>query len=81
MKIYKDYTLEQLTATSVNVLVSSSATIDKERRHIGKSRMTYVNSALDRARLAEDLPEEYVNAVFALWGDKPKVTDPPEGGV
>ena len=29
MKIYKDYTLEQLTATSVNVLVNSSATIDE----------------------------------------------------
>lgn len=81
MKIYKDYTLEQLTATSVNVLVNSSATIDKERRLIGKSRMSYVNSALDRTRLAEDLPEEYVNAVLALWGDKPKVADPPEGGI
>lgn len=81
MKIYYDYTLEQLTTTSVNVLVSSSATINKERRVIGKSRMSYTNSTLGRSKLSEELPEEYANAVFAIWGDKPKVTDLPEGGV
>ena len=81
MKIYYDYTLEQLTTTSVNVLVSSSATIHKERRVIGKSRKSYTNSNLGVSKLSEELPEEYANAVFAIWGDKPKVTDPPEGGV
>ena len=80
MKIYKNFKLEQLTATSVNVLIISSATIDKAKREIGRSRMSYVNSPLGRLKLSEDLPEEYVNAVFALWGDKPKVADPPEGG-
>ncbi len=76
MKIKKEYTLEQLTTESVNVITVSTATIDKERREVGRSRMAYVNSPTGRKQLSEILPDEYVTAVLALWGETPTVTDP-----
>ena len=76
MKIKKEYTLEQFTTESVNVITVSTATIDKERREVGRSRMAYVNSPTGRKQLSEILPEEYVTAVLALWGETPTVTDP-----
>lgn len=76
MKIKKEYTLEQLTTESVNVITVSTATIDKERREVGRSRMAYVNSPTGRKQLSEILPDEYVNAVLALWGATPTVSDP-----
>ena len=76
MKIKKEYTLEQFTTESVNVITVSTATIDKERREVGRSRMAYVNSPTGRKQLSEILPEEYVKAVLALWGENPTVSDP-----
>ena len=76
MKIKKEYTLEQFTTESVNVITVSTATIDKERREVGRSRMAYVNSPTGRKQLSEILPEEYVTAVLALWGETPTVSDP-----
>ena len=64
MKIQKDYSLEQLTAESVNVVEISIATINKKPHEIGRSRMAYVNSPTGRKQLTETLPEEYVKAVL-----------------
>ena len=38
--------------------------------------MAYVNSPTGRKQLSEILPEEYVTAVLALWGETPTVSDP-----
>ena len=76
MKTKKEYTLEHLTTESVNVVTVSTATIDKERREVGRSRMAYVNYPTGRKQLSDVLPEEYVNAVLALWGETPTVSDP-----
>lgn len=76
MKTKKEYTLEHLTTESVNVVTVSTATIDKERREVGRSRMAYVNSPTGRKQLSAILPEEYVTAVLALWGETPTVSDP-----
>ena len=76
MKIQKDYSLDQLTAESVNVVEISIATINKKPHEIGRSRMAYVNSPTGRKQLTDKLPEEYVKAVLALWGEKPTVSDP-----
>ena len=76
MKIQKDYSLEQLTAESVNVVEISIATINKKPHEIGRSRMAYVNSPMGRKQLTDKLPEEYVKAVMALWGENPTVSDP-----
>ena len=76
MKIQKDYSLEQLTAESVNVVEISIATINKKPHEIGRSPMAYVNSPTGRKQLTDKLPEEYVKAVLALWGENPTVSDP-----
>lgn len=76
MKIQKDYSLEQLTAESVNVVEISIATINKKPHEIGRSHMAYVNSPTGRKQLTDKLPEEYVKAVLALWGENPTVSDP-----
>ena len=76
MKIKNTYTLEQLTETSVNVVTVSYATINKEEREIGRSRMAYVNSPTGRKQLTDKLPEEYVKAVMALWGENPTLSGP-----
>lgn len=76
MKIQRDYSLEQLTAESVNVVEISIATINKKPHEIGRSRMAYVNSPTGRNQLTDKLPEEYVKAVLALWGENPTVSDP-----
>ena len=76
MKIQKDYSLEQLTAESVNVVEISIATINKKPHEIGRSRMAYVNSPAGRKQLTDKLPEEYVKAVMALWGENPTLSDP-----
>ena len=53
MKIQKDYSLEQLTAESVNVVEISIATINKKPHEIGRSRMAYVNSPTGRKQLTD----------------------------
>lgn len=75
-KIIKEYTLEQLTADSVNVLITSSATVNLKVYVLGHERISYSNSEHGRELVRENLPEEYANAVFALWGDTPTVPDP-----
>lgn len=79
MKITQEYSLEQLTAQSVNVVETLFATINKQLCEIGRSRMAYVNSPIGREKLAAAIPEEFVNAVMALWGNSPTVVDP-QGG-
>lgn len=78
-KIYKDYTLEHLTANSVNVLVVSSAKVNTVMYEISRERLSYQNSIIGRERLLADLPENYALAVLNLWGDTPTVEDP-QGG-
>lgn len=75
-KIMKEYTLEQLTPDSVNVLIVSSATVNLKVYVLGHERISYSNSEHGREQVRENLPEEYSNAVFALWGDTPTVPDP-----
>lgn len=79
-KIYYDYTLEQLTASSVNVLTIASAKVNGKMYEIEKSRMCYANSPIGRQQISEDLPEQYAEAVLAVWGDSPTIPDPEQPG-
>lgn len=79
-KIYNDYTLEQLTADSVNVLIVSSAKVNGKMYELERTRMCYCNSPIGREQIVNDLPEQYANAVFAVWGDTPTLSDPEKGG-
>lgn len=76
IKIKQEIILDLLCKNSVSVKIIEKATINSEERVIGTSRKAYANSPLGRQQIAEDIPEEYVTAVFAVWGDEPTVDDP-----
>ena len=75
-KITKEYTLEQLTSDSVNVLTVSTAKVNGKPYELGRERMSFSNSTTGRKQLIEKLPISYYDAVHALWGDSPTVSDP-----
>ena len=69
--------LEQLTANTVNVRVATFAEINGTTVQIGGyTRKAYGNSETGRQQIADELPENYVNAILAVWGDEATVADP-----
>ena len=75
-------TLDALTQNSVSVKTRKTITQDGIGYEIGDPhRCAYVNSVSGRKQLAAELPEPYLSAVLAVWGDAPTVEDPAEGGV
>lgn len=79
-KIYNEYTLEQLTVDSVNVLTVSSAKVNGKMYELERSRICYANSPLGRQLVVEMLPQQYAEAVLAIWGDTPTLSDPEKAG-
>lgn len=79
-KIYEDYTLEQLTVDSVNVLTVSSAKVNGKMYELERSRICYANSPHGRQQIVEALPDQYSEAVLAVWGDAPTLSDPDKAG-
>lgn len=74
-------TLDALTQNSVSVKTRKTITQDGIGYEIGDPhRCAYMNSVSGRKQLAAELPEPYLSAVLAVWGDAPTVADP-EGGV
>ena len=68
MDITKAYSLERLTADSVNVVVVSFADINSEQCEIGRYRMSYANSPIGRKMVEEALPEEYKKSSICSLG-------------
>ena len=79
-KITYEYTLEQLTTSSVNVLSIARAKVDGKIYELERSRRCYANSPTGRQQVSEALPENIVNVILAMWGDTPTVPDPEYGG-
>ena len=79
-KIYEEYTLEQLTVDSVNVLTVSSAKVNGKMYELERNRICYANSPLGRQQVVEALPEQYAEAILAVWGDTPTLSDPERAG-
>lgn len=71
------FTLDLLTTDSVSVVTEKQIEIDGKIYTLETSRRAYVNSPLGRTNIIADLPEEYMTAIFALWGDIPTIEDPP----
>lgn len=71
-------TLDLLTTDSVSVITELQAIVNNKLYTLEKKRKAYVNSPLGRAAIIADLPEEYMTAIFALWGDTPTIEDPPK---
>lgn len=65
-----------LTQDSVSVLKQNFVELNGETQQVGQNiRNTYMNSSSGRAVIAGTLPEVYLNAVLAVWGDTPTIQD------
>ena len=76
MELTEKITLDMLTQNSVSVLRQQFLSVSGTEMQVGGNiRNAYVNSASGRKNLKEALPDEYYNAVLAVWGDIPTVTE------
>lgn len=79
-KINIEYILEQLTPDSVNVLTISSAKVNGKIYELERARICYGNSPLGRQQIVESLPEQFAEAVLAVWGNEPTLSNPDKAG-
>lgn len=76
MELTEKITLDMLTQDSVSVLRQRFLNVSGTEMQVGENvRNAYVNSTSGRKNLKEALPDEYYNAVLAVWGDIPTVTE------
>lgn len=76
MEPIKTYTLERLNENTVNVLIITTIELNEKTYEIEKNRTYYGNSIIGRAQVSEQLPEQYVRAIFEIWGNEPTIKDP-----
>ena len=77
MELTTKITLDMLTQDSISVLKQQFLILnDSEMQVGGNVRNTYVNSISGRKLIKSILPDEYYNAVIAVWGDTPTVDEP-----
>jgi hypothetical protein len=76
MELTTKITLDMLTQDSVSVLKQQFLTFNDVEMQVGSNiRNTYANSISGRKLIKSILPNEYYNAVIAVWGDTPTVDE------
>jgi hypothetical protein len=71
--------LDMLTQDGVSLKKQQYATVDGKEYPIGEPwRRAYINSVQGRAQVQAEVPEPYLSAIMAVWGDTPTVTEPTE---
>lgn len=76
MEIKNKISLDALNENSVTVKIQQYVEINGEELNVGELHAkAYINSERGRAELAEDVPEPYLSAVLAVWGEEPKVKE------
>ena len=76
MELTTKITLDMLTQDSVSVLKQQFLTFNNvEMQAGGNIRNTYTNSISGRKLIKSILPNDYYNAVIAVWGDTPTVEE------
>lgn len=82
MEIKEKIILDMLTSDSVSVLKQQFISVDGTDIKVGENvRNAYMNTQSEREQLKEILPDEFYNAVMAVWGNTPTVTEPTESEV
>lgn len=77
MDSYTKKIITNLTAESVSVLTKQFAETDGAETQVGSNhRCAYDNSESGRALLVANEPEDLVEEVFSVWGNKPTVEEP-----
>jgi hypothetical protein len=70
------YTLDNLNQDSVSVVKQAYIDYMGAEYPIGEPwRRAYVNSEQGRQQIVSELPTAQVNAIMAVWGDNPTVTE------
>ncbi|GIP17754.1 hypothetical protein J40TS1_33960 [Paenibacillus montaniterrae] len=70
------YTLDMLSEHSVSVKTQKVIEVEGVEHLLGEPhRKAYLNSASGRLEVQAELPEAQQNAIFAVWGDSPTVTE------
>ncbi len=76
MDIKESKTVDMLTKDSVSILTRKTVILDGIETQVGDNhRCSYVNSEQGRQELIQTEPENVVNSVLAIWGDKPTVSN------
>lgn len=74
--MYEKFSLDMLTETSVSVKTQRYIKDGGIEYPVGEPhRCAYVNSERGRAEIAAELPEPYLSAVLAVWGENPTVSE------
>ena len=74
-------TLDMLTETGVSVKTQKYIEDGGVEYAVGEPhRKAYVNSERGRAEIAAELPEPYLSAVLAVWGEAPTVFEDNNSG-
>lgn len=77
MEIIEKITLDMLTTDSVSVLKQQYITVDGTDIKVGENvRNAYMNTQTERELLKAKLPDEFYNAVIAVWGNSPTISEP-----
>ncbi|MGN0491729.1 hypothetical protein [Ruminococcus sp.] len=77
MEIKERIALDMLTTDSVSVLKQQYITVDGTDIKVGDNvRNAYMNTQTERELLRTKLPEEFYNAVMAVWGNSPTIAEP-----
>ena len=70
------YTLDMLTVDSISVKKQICIDYMGQQYPIGEPwRRAYVNSIQGREQIVAELPQAQANAIMAVWGDAPTVTE------
>ena len=76
MDIQESKTVDMLTKESVSIRTQKFVVLDGAKTQVGNNhRCSYSNSEQGRQNLQTAEPEPVVQAVLAIWGDEPSVTD------
>ena len=76
MDIKTRISLDVLNEYSVTVKTQQYVEINGEELNVGELHArAYMNSERGREELAEEVPEPYLSAVLAVWGEEPKVKE------
>lgn len=68
--------IDELTNTSVSIGNQKYVIDDGTVYYVGEPhRCAYMNSERGRAEIAYALPEPYLSAVMAVWGNEPTVNE------
>jgi len=68
--------IDMLNQDSVSIKKQKYIVVDGQEYAVGEPwRRAYINSEKGREQVQTEVPEPYLSAIFAVWGDTPTVTE------